>query len=528
MKHFAITTTLLLFWLTSALSQNITNNTNTTDTIFQNYHRVDKIQPTNSEAVIRLLVMDFQKNALANMPLWVWNKKTNQYWSGETDQRGEVFFLLPNNTKYTVNLNQETDYRKFEIPKEKKLSKTFKVVCMSTRISETERNDTIFQQLAPGQMPTNKRVLVKIKISDLNNQPLPKEALYYVSEKTKKVYSTLTNSQGRATLMLPKGDTYKVHSDVFQNITSKTYEDRPSSRTSTFELKTISTIAFKEREKERALFLAQRDSLQAAQRSRDSVRIAEMDGYNFYLQHYYAKRDFKKIETNVIKTAQKDRVTLAANPDFYTENRQEIRAMLYRNKNQWKQKRIVANIDCSMYQYIDELLVWNYTDELEQKNNTYWLFNGFQNKAEKSTSNHYSRGIYHVEKNDVEGFCNTIDKIVSFSCGGNRMENVVEALIIGSKDKTEAEELIFIADNYSDVSDLHQLKNLNTPVRVLLTASHAGINEQYLEIAYKTGGSVHTRTEDISKEQLKALQDGERLKIGKYAYQFLRGRFLKV
>jgi len=460
------------------------------DTIIQNYHRADKIKPTKNEA--------------------------------------EVFFLLPKNRKYTTNVDQEIDYRKFTVPNEKNCSKTFKVVYMSTRIKEVEKNDTIYQYLAQGQMPTKSRVLVNIKIADLEGQPLAKEELFYVSENTNKVYLAVTNSQGKATLMLPKGDAYRVHSYAFRDITRKVYEDRPSSRTSRFELNTISKAEFIKRKNERAMLLARRDSLQRVRRQRDSVRIAEMDGYNFYLQHYYAKKDAKKIETNILKTVTRDQKAVATNANYFTDNSQEIKAMLYRNKDQWKQKRIVANIDCSMYQYIDELLVWNYFEQSEKNNNSYWLFNGFQNNAKKSQTDHHRRGIYEVTKNDVEGFCNTIDKIVNFSCSGNRLENVVEALIIGATDKRPGDELLFIADNYSDVSDLDKLGGLNTPVRVLLTASSYGINEQYLEIAYKTGGSVHTKNEDISKEQLKALKDGDRLRIGKFGYRFLKGRFLKV
>ncbi|MFT4665344.1 MAG: hypothetical protein ACI8YQ_004362 [Polaribacter sp.] len=498
------------------------------DTIIQNYHRADKVKATKNEALIRLKVMDFRKNALSNMAIWVHDKKSDQYWYGESDEKGEAFFLLPKNRKYTTNVDLEIDYRKFTIPNEKNFYKTFKIVYMSTRIKEVEKNDTIYQYLAQGQMPTKTRVLVNIKISDLKNKPLQKEELFYVSEKTNKVYLAVTNSQGKATLMLPKGDAYRIHSYAFRDIARKVYEARPSSRTSRFELNTISKVEFIKRENERALLLFRRDSLQRVRRQSDSTRIAEMDGYNFYLQHYYAKKDVKKIETNILKAVGRDQKAIAANANYFTENKQEIKAMLYRNKDQWKQKRIIANIDCSMYQYIDELLVWNYFEESEKNNNSYWLFNGFKNNDKKSLTDQHRRGIYEVTKNDVEGFCNTIDKIVNFSCSGSRLENVVEALIIGATDKRPEDELLFIADNYSDVSDLHKLSELNTPVRVLLTASSHGINEQYLEIAYQTGGSVHTKDEDISMAQLKALKDGERLKIGRFAYQFLKGRFLKV
>ncbi len=498
------------------------------DTIVQNYHRVDKIQPTKNEALIRLKVMDFKKKVLEGIPLWVYLKKTNQYWYGITDDRGEAFFLLPNKNDYTVNVDQEIDYRKFSITNEKDLSKTVPIVFMSTRIKEVEKNDTIYQYLTQGQMPTASRVLVTIKIADLDNHPLPKEELYFVSEKTNKVYLALTNSNGNSTLMLPKGDTYCVHSYGFQNITCKTYKDNPNSRTSRFELNTISTAEFKQREHERAILLAQRDSIQREQRLQDSVRIAEMEGYNFYLQHRYAKKDYDKIKTNVVKIAFRDQKEVTENPDYYASTNQEIKAMLYRNKDQWKSKRIVANIDCSMYQYIDELMVWNYSDTEEQNNNTYWLFNGFQNNSKPSDSGHDRRGIFNVPNNDVEGFCNTVDKIVNFSCGGNRLENVVEALILGAKDKSPNEELLFIADNYSDVSDLYKLKDLTVPVRVLLTASEYGVNEHYLEIAYRTGGSIHTTDEDFNSERLQSLEDGQQLQIGKYNYQFFKGKFLKT
>ena len=527
MKQLFFVLNLAFFISVHAFSQQ-TSKGFSQDTIVQNFHRSDKIQPTKTEALIRLKVMDFRKNVLEGVPLWVFHKKTKQCWHGTTDDRGEAFFLLPNNSDYVVNVDQEEDYRKFNIAKEKNYSKTVPVVYMSTRIKEVEKNDTIYQYLTQGQMPTKSRVLVKIKIEDLENQPLPKEALYFVSENTNKVYLALTNSNGNCTLMLPKGDTYCVHSYGFQNITCKTYEENPNSRTSRFELNTISTEEFKYRERERARLLAQRDSIRREQRLRDSARIAEMEGHNFYLQHRYAKRDFEKIKTNVVKIALGDQKAVSDNENYYSQNNQEIKAMLYRNKDQWKQKRIVANIDCSMYQYIDELMVWNYSDEAEQENNTYWLFNGFQYNSKPSDMGNDRRGIFYVPNNDVEGFCNTVDKIVNFSCGGNRLENVVEALIIGAKDKSEEEELLFIADNFSDVSDLHKLDDLSVPVRVLLTDSDYGINEHYLEIAYRTGGSVHTLFEDIPSEKLKALKDGQQLQVGKYSYQFFKGKFLKI
>jgi hypothetical protein len=498
------------------------------DTIIQNYHVDDKIKATKTEALIRMKVTDFRQTKLGKVPIWVHNKQ-GQYWHGTTDENGEVFFLLPNNHSYETNVDQEENYRKFTIPKESKYFKTVKVVLMTSKVKETERNDTIFQDLAAGMTPTASRVLVKIKIADLDNAPLENEALYFVGQKSQKVYYSNTNAKGLSSLMLPKGDTYCIHSYAFQDITCKTFEESNTSRTSRFEFNTISTAEFRQRALDRQLLLARRDSIQRAYRLRDSMMLARNQYQNFYLHHHYENRDFKLIETNIKKVAQMDKEALTANQNYYTEIGDEIKSIFYRNKDQWSQKRIIANIDCSMYQYVDELMVWNYSNESEQKNNSYWLFNGFNyGGGHDGEDSPRSRGIFHVPQNNVEGFFTTIDKIVNFSCRGSRLENVVEALILGAEGKTPEEDLLFIADNYSDVKDLDKLKDLKVPVHVLLTASEYGVNENYLEIAYQSGGSVHTTNQDIDAEQLKALKNGDQLSIGKFSYKFYKGKFLMI
>lgn len=497
------------------------------DTIIQNYHLDDKIKANRTEALIRLKVTDFRQTKLGQVPIWIHNKK-GQYWHGTTDKNGEVFFLLPNNQDYLVNVDQEEDYRKFTIPKEANYFKTVKVVLITSKIKEEERNDTIFQQLSNGITPTASRVLVKIKIEDLDEKPLKNEQLFFESEKTKKVYYSSTDARGYSSLMLPKGDTYCIHSYAFSDITCKTFEESNTSRTSLFEFTTISTEEFKQRANDRKMLLARRDSIRHAQRLQDSIMLSRNQLQNFYLHHRYENRDFEIIASNIKKVALNDQEALRNNENFYAEIGEEIKAIFYRNKTKWKQKRIIANIDCSMYKYIDELMVWNYSNQAEQQNNTYWLFNGFNYDKGHNDDEAHRRGIFQVPQNDVEGFFKTIDKIVNFSCRGSRLENVVEALILGAEGKTPQEDLLFIADNYSDVQDLEKLKDLKVPVHVLLTDSEYGINENYLEIAFHSGGSIHTSRQDIDAEQLKGLQNGDRLTIGNFAYTFFKGKFLMV
>jgi hypothetical protein len=79
--------------------------------------------------------------------------------------------------------------------------------------------------------------------------------------------------------------------------------------------------------------------------------------------------------------------------------------------------------------------------------------------------------------------------------------------------------------------DFSLIKNLKVPVRVILCGIEnnslwSDINEEYLALAYKTGGSVHTLTEDIY--DLYKLTEGKKVKIGGIEYMLENGNFRKI
>jgi hypothetical protein len=87
-------------------------------------------------------------------------------------------------------------------------------------------------------------------------------------------------------------------------------------------------------------------------------------------------------------------------------------------------------------------------------------------------------------------------------------------------------EIILIADNNSEIRDFELLKSLNVPIRVILAGTFWGVNEQYLELAYHTHGSVHTIEEDL--ERLYEMNDGDYIEIGGNKYRIYGGKFLKM
>jgi hypothetical protein len=84
-----------------------------------------------------------------------------------------------------------------------------------------------------------------------------------------------------------------------------------------------------------------------------------------------------------------------------------------------------------------------------------------------------------------------------------------------------------IADNYSDMRDIELVYELDLPVRVIITGlNNNSVNEEYLELAYRTKGSIHTLEDDL--ENLFQLNDGDHILIdGKY-YRIQKGKFIIV
>jgi hypothetical protein len=93
--------------------------------------------------------------------------------------------------------------------------------------------------------------------------------------------------------------------------------------------------------------------------------------------------------------------------------------------------------------------------------------------------------------------------------GGDPEENDMEAIIKAiAHYRNEITDVILIADNTSCMRDYGLLYRVHKPVHVILCRTDCGINPQYVNLAYKTGGSVHTLKEDVS-DIVKKMYDGK-------------------
>jgi hypothetical protein len=67
------------------------------------------------------------------------------------------------------------------------------------------------------------------------------------------------------------------------------------------------------------------------------------------------------------------------------------------------------------------------------------------------------------------------------------------------------------------------LKRIKKPVHVILCGTKRGINQQYLQLAYSTKGSIHTTNNDVD---MKKLKEGQQIELDRDVFIFQGGEFV--
>ena len=174
--------------------------------------------------------------------------------------------------------------------------------------------------------------------------------------------------------------------------------------------------------------------------------------------------------------------------------------VLKRNKK-WNNKLIVADLTGSMYPYAQQVSTWmklHFMKDTASQN--FAFFNDGDKKRDEDKKIGATGGVYHCKAKTVDELIATMEMTIKKGQGGDAPENPIEAIIYGLNKSGKVEEVILIADNWAKARDIKMLPRIKVPVRVILCGVFDGmeINEDYLNIAYKTKGSVHTIEQDIT------------------------------
>ncbi|MES2514585.1 MAG: hypothetical protein V4580_10595 [Bacteroidota bacterium] len=170
-------------------------------------------------------------------------------------------------------------------------------------------------------------------------------------------------------------------------------------------------------------------------------------------------------------------------------------------RNKWKNKLVVADLTGSMYPYAQQVSTWMKLYFMKDSTSQHFaFFNDGDKKRDEDKKIGATGGVYHCRAKSVDELIATMELTIKKGQGGDAPENPIEAMIFGLNKSGKVENIILIADNWAKVRDIKMLPRIKVPVRVILCGVYEGmeINPDYLNIAYKTKGSVHTIEQDIT------------------------------
>lgn len=203
-----------------------------------------------------------------------------------------------------------------------------------------------------------------------------------------------------------------------------------------------------------------------------------------------------------------------------------ILKIMERNKK-WDDLLIVADLTGSMSPYASQLLIWFQLKMKDRNVKQVVFFNDGDNKPESKKVIGQIGGIYSAKTSSYDELLQLALKTIRAGGGGDAPENNCEALIEGIKSSPDAKHILLIADNLAPIKDIRLMDSITKPVHIIVCGSEWGpISTDYLNLARKTGGSVHTMRDDLV--DLMKLNEGEKVKIGKYTYMIVKGSLVSL
>jgi hypothetical protein len=195
----------------------------------------------------------------------------------------------------------------------------------------------------------------------------------------------------------------------------------------------------------------------------------------------------------------------------------------------FKDELVCVDFTGSMSPYYLQLMVW-----LNLKKDKKTLSCSFFNDGNR-TPDYLKRpgktgGIYTVRSNSIDTIVRYAHHCIYKGTGGDSPENNIEAIIEGLKKFPNTKKITMIADNWADMRDYSMISRVKIPVKVIVCGKvfngiNNPLNPQYLDLARKTGGSVHTMEEDILN--LMSKKEGDEITVDGVTYVISNDRFIR-
>jgi hypothetical protein len=199
---------------------------------------------------------------------------------------------------------------------------------------------------------------------------------------------------------------------------------------------------------------------------------------------------------------------------------------VFKRNKKWHDMLVISDFTGSMSPYGAQVLLWQALNMTNKPIKNFVFFNDGDMTPDKEKEIGNTGGIYYCTAENLDTVVNTASETIMNGCGGDSPENDIEAILYGIKKYPDCSEIVLIADNLSNMRDYELLSKIKKPVKVILCGTNYGINVQYVNLAYRTKGSIHTIEQDI--DNMIEMKEGEKFKIGKKNFKISGGKIIAL
>jgi hypothetical protein len=193
----------------------------------------------------------------------------------------------------------------------------------------------------------------------------------------------------------------------------------------------------------------------------------------------------------------------------------------------WKDVHIFCDVTGSMSPYTAQLITWLQLNLHKRDIDHCTFFNDGDSTPDRRKIIGNTGGIYHTEADGYKKVERKMITAMTAGGGGDAPENNVEALLEGFDKFDSQGDIVMVADNLAPIKDKSLIEMLDRPVHVILCGTGwGGVNIDYVNLAYKTGGSVHAMEEDLN--DLISVSEGEEIEFLGQKFILEGGRFEPV
>lgn len=195
-------------------------------------------------------------------------------------------------------------------------------------------------------------------------------------------------------------------------------------------------------------------------------------------------------------------------------------------KMDWSKATLVCDVTGSMAPYnaqVIEFIDKQLKNKL-QAPKQFVFFNDGDNRKDKTKKVGQTGGVYAYTSSNLDSISEQMIFVMSKGSGGDLPENNVEALIKALEKYPNTEKLILIADNFASPRDMSLIRSVGIPVHVVVCGGTV-LNEDYLDIAYQTKGSLSFN--GIDYMDFYKFENGSTMHIGKTTYILKKDHFVR-